>query len=259
MFYIYTLHALIVLLTIRLVHAYPQITSPAAGASIGGGTTFTVTWAESGDSPMITDLNSYELFLYTGSNTNPQQLYSIAKGDYTADYSLSVTIPVTIGGPTVNAYFLGLVSTAIKGGTITSFSDRFTLTGMKGTFPIAVKAALKQDSSISGPLAIVKVAAVMDPENPVEGFWDIPYNLQSGLTKYAPMQPIPPTAITATNTKALWPTSSVEFAKTLMPIPSQITTFTQSQTFSVLSHANTAAPASQPTNDMQKFLNRWKD
>jgi hypothetical protein len=48
-------------------------------------------------------------------------------------------------------------------------------------------------------------------------------------------------------------------ATTFLPIPSQVTTLTQANTFSVSSHANTAAAASSPTNDMQRFLNRWKD
>ncbi|POS86084.1 hypothetical protein EPUL_001579 [Erysiphe pulchra] len=254
-----TLNVLLFVLTLRLVYGYPQITNPEAGASISGGSTFTVTWEESGDPPLIDDLNSYELFVYTGTDASPQQLYSIKNGAFITGNSVSVTIPVGTGGSMTNAYFLGLVSTATKGGTVTSFSDRFTLTGMKGSFPVEVKAALEKTPSNSKPKVINKVAVVTTPESLDEGLWDIPYNLQSGLTKYAPMQPIPPTAITATNTKALWPTSFVEFAKTLMPVPTQVTTITQSQTFSVPSHANTAAPASQPPDEMQKFLNRWKD
>ncbi|RKF54309.1 Cell wall synthesis protein KRE9 [Erysiphe neolycopersici] len=254
-----TLNVLLFLFTLRLINGYPQITNPVAGASISGGAIFTVTWEESGDPPLIDDLNSYELFLYTGTDASPQQLYSLKNGAFVTGNSESVTIPVGTGGSMTNAYFLGLVSTATKGGTITSFSYRFTLTGMEGSLPVAVKAALEKISSNSRPKVINKVAAVTTPEFLDVGLWEIPYNLQTGLTKYAPMQPIPPTAITATNTKALWPTSFVEFAKTLMPMPSQVTTITQSQTFSVSSRTNTAAPASQPTDDMQKFLNRWKD
>jgi hypothetical protein len=37
----------------------------------------------------------------------------------------------------------------------------------------------------------------------------------------------------------LWPTSSVVFASTYLPIPSIVTTLTQAGTFSVSSHANT--------------------
>jgi hypothetical protein len=56
------------------------------------------------------------------------------------------------------------------------------------------------------------------------------------------MQPVPLTAITATNTSPLWPTSSVVLASTFLPIPSIVTTLTQANTFSVSSHANTVRP-----------------
>jgi hypothetical protein len=59
------------------------------------------------------------------------------------------------------------------------------------------------------------------------------------------MQPVPPTAITATNTSPLWPTSSVVFASTFLPIPSIVTTLTQANTFSVSSHANTVCLTSK--------------
>ncbi|KAI1006184.1 hypothetical protein K3495_g2038 [Podosphaera aphanis] len=252
--------ALLALVFSPLVFAYPKITTPTAGSSIPGGTAFTVTWVDSGDAPAIADLTTYQLFLYSGGNANPQQLYSIANGAFSTGNSILATVPLTIGGSTPNAYFIGLVSTATAGGTVTSFSDRFTMIGMTGTFSAAVTTDLAKVTSSHGPKAINNVAAAANQAADGEdGPWATPYTLQTGLTKYAPMQPIPPTAITATNTKPLWPTSSVDIAKTYLPIPSQVTTLTQSQTFSAESHANTAAPASQPTNDMQKYLNRWKD
>ncbi|CAD6505892.1 BgTH12-06824 [Blumeria graminis f. sp. triticale] len=251
-------------LLVCLAHAYPEITSPAAGTSLPGGVAFTITWIDSGDAPALADLTSYQIFLYTGSNSNPQQIYEIGQGAFSAGNSITANVPVTIGGSTENAYFLSLVSTAAAGKTITSFSSRFTLTGMTGTFSPTVISELSKISGATGPPVVNNIAApaaVADVAGaPLEeGEWAIPYNLQTGLTKYAPMQPIPPTAITATNIKPLWPTSSVELASTYLPTPIQVTTLTQSQTFSANSHANTGAAASNPADDMQRFLNRWKD
>merc|ERR1711939_578933 len=87
----------------------------------------------------------------------------------------------------------------------------------------------------------------------------VPYPLQTGLTKYAPMQPIPPTKITKKQYSPLYPTSAVTIATTWLPNPTIVTTVTASLTFSVSSMENTAAPASNPNPDMAKFLNRWKD
>lgn len=251
-----------------LVASYPlakadvEFTVPAAGASVPGGTAFTVTWQDSGVAPSISDLTAYQLFLESGSNTAPQQLYqfTLANGGvFSAGSTVTVTVPTDTGGSTTNAYFLKIISTAAAGGTVTNYSNRFTLTGMTGTFSAAVTEALLTVSGTSGPPTVNDVTGTSESSAVAEGVWGTPYNLQTGLTKYAPMQPVPPTAITATNTSPLWPTSSVSLASTFLPIGSIVTTLTQPQTFSVSSHQNTASPASQPTDDMQRFLNRWKD
>jgi hypothetical protein len=113
---------------------------------------------------------------------------------------------------------------------------------MTGVFSAAVTTALATVSGSTGPAAVNDVAdaaAGGSTASADEGVYGTPYNLQTGLTKYAPMQPVPPTAITATNTSPLFPTSSVSLAATFLPIPSIVTTLTQVQTFSVSSHANT--------------------
>ncbi|KAK4981879.1 hypothetical protein LTR28_002912 [Elasticomyces elasticus] len=81
----------------------------------------------------------------------------------------------------------------------------------------------------------------------------------AGLTRYAPMQPVPPTKITAKSPTPLYPTSAYVIATTWLPIPTIVKTVTASQTFNVKSMENTAAPAAMPSNDMAKFLARWKD
>ena len=50
------------------VNADVKFTSPSAGATVTGGSAITIEWTDSGDSPAITDLASYELFLCAGGN-----------------------------------------------------------------------------------------------------------------------------------------------------------------------------------------------
>jgi hypothetical protein len=146
--------------------------------------------------------------------------------------------------------FVGIQSVATAGGTITTFSGRFTLSGMTGTFSPTVLAA-NQGVTSAAPPALNNLASAV-PVVPAAGGattdplgWTIPYNLQTGAVKYAPMQPIPGTAITATNTAPQWPTSSVVLATTFLPIPSQITTNTQPPAaITRTSHANTVCPDS---------------
>jgi len=249
------------LASIPSVFADVQFSIPAAGAKVPGGTTFTVTWTESGAAPSISDLSAYQLFLFSGSNAQPQQLTLLKNAAFSTGNTVTVTVPVGIGGPTPdNAYFLGMISTATAGGTVTNYSDRFTMTGMTGVFAPTVATALEGVSGTSGPPTVNAIAAAAPAAGTAIGTdADVAYTAQSGTIRYAPMQPVPPTKITATNTAPLFPTSAVTLASTALPIPSVVTTITQAQTFSVSSHANTAAAASQPTDDMQKFLNRWKD
>ena len=83
-----------------------EFTVPAAGVSVPGGTAFTVTWTDSGVAPSISDLTAYQLFLESGSNTDPQQLYQFTLtngGLFSAGNTITVTVPTGTGGPDTNA------------------------------------------------------------------------------------------------------------------------------------------------------------
>ncbi len=81
-----------------------KFSAPAAGASLPGGTAFTVTWADSGDAPSISDLLTYQLFLFSGSNASPQQLYLLEPSKpFSAGNTVSVTVPIGTGGTGMNA------------------------------------------------------------------------------------------------------------------------------------------------------------
>jgi hypothetical protein len=172
--------------------------------------------------------------------------------------------------------FLQMTSVKADGGSVVNYSNRFTLTGMTGTFTPDVITALGTVTGTTGPPTQLIAAAGGTAVASAGDQFGIPYNQQTGLTKYAPMQPLPPHTITQQNTSPLWPTSSVPIATTYLPIPSVQTTITQAATWVFTSHPNTvctlvdyvkskllilikAAAQSQPTGDMQKFLNRWKD
>lgn len=130
-------------------------------------------------------------------------------------------------------------------GTITVFSNRFTLNGMAGTFPAAIESDLSSISGTSGPRPVnVQVderQEVQQGAGAQGGLYAIPYPQQTGLTRYAPMQKIPGTKITATNTAPLYPSSSVVLATTFLPNPTVVTTFTEIQTFVVASYQNTVS------------------
>ena len=50
------------------VSADVEFTSPAAGATVSGGSTINVQWKDSGTGPAVSSLQTYQLFLCAGGN-----------------------------------------------------------------------------------------------------------------------------------------------------------------------------------------------
>ena len=136
-----------------------------------------------------------------------------------------------------------MLSVAKAGGTIWNYSDRFTLTGMTGVFSTTVTTGLRSVTDTTGPPTVNNIVTAVAPgAAPTEADqFAIPYNMQTGTIRYAPMQPIPGSKITKTNTAPLWPTSSVSHATAPLPIATIATTITQAGTFSTASHPNTVS------------------
>lgn len=137
-----------------------------------------------------------------------------------------------------------MISVASQGGTVTTYSDRFSLTGMTGTTPqnfvdAATAAGTKVPEMVDGTAN----DAAANPAAGAAGDPDTPYSLQSGVIRYAPMQSVPPTKITKKDTKPLYPTSSYKIATAFLPTPVPTKTITASQTFSADSMENTVSVA----------------
>ena len=146
--------------------------------------------------------------------------------------------------------FLQIVSTSTTGGQVINYSARFSLSSMTGTLPATVIAAINAlpAGTTTGPAT--SNSGLTDPATPADGAaagtysnsYVVPYTMQTGPIRYAPMQPVPGTQITAQSASMAYPTSSVSVATTYLPPATQWqTTMTQSQTFSVASIENTVS------------------
>lgn len=139
--------------------------------------------------------------------------------------------------------FIRMIAVGKTGGQLITYSDRFAYSGMTGTFPANVQTALQKVTGTKGPKAVDNTVAsnpnAANPAAAADSMFEVEYTMQTGPTRYAPMQPVPPKTITAKNTKPLYPPSSVVTATTRLPIPKIQTTITQSQTYSVSSMENT--------------------
>ena len=101
---------------------------------------------------------------------------------------------------------------------------------MRGAWPsTAMQAAWQQVSSnvnaVPAPVNQLVIGGAADgavggaPSIGEAGSFAISYQMQTGPTRYAPMQPKPPSAITATATNPLNPTSHWTLATTFLPLP----------------------------------------
>lgn len=166
------------------------------------------------------------------SSTSKGVLYSILLSNQRADCSA------------LSTSFLKMISVATAGGTVINYSPRFSIAGMTGNFPANVIAGIGTVSGTAGPATennVVQNQPAAGGGAEQGGKYAVPYTLQTGLTKYAPMQPQPPTKITAQSATPLWPTSAVVIATTWLPRPSQVTTSTQVPTYSVSSMENSVS------------------
>lgn len=133
-----------------------------------------------------------------------------------------------------------MVSVSKEGGQVINYSNRFSISGMTGSFPPNVQAAIsKLGGSNAGPPTENGAAAANPAVGAGGAAYTVPYTLQTGLTRYAPMASMPPTKISSKNPKPLFPTSDLTIATTFMARPTVVTTLTESQTFSVVSIQNT--------------------
>lgn len=138
-----------------------------------------------------------------------------------------------------------MISVGVDGGTDIVYSSRFGLTGMTGTFSAAVQQGVTAAGSdttftpeASHELVTGGDAATATSVVPEAGVYTVPYRLQTGLIKYAPMQPMPGTKITAKTPSMLNPTSAFTIFSTYAPPASITLTVTESNTVSVSSREN---------------------
>ncbi|KIX92262.1 uncharacterized protein Z520_12008 [Fonsecaea multimorphosa CBS 102226] len=244
-----------------------QVVAPEAGDSISG-LNLEIQWKDSGNSPPLSQLANYQLFLCAGGNDESDYIpvaTLVQEGTYTTGDSITITLQASTGANVANAYFLKFVSAA-TGGTVINFSDRFSLTSMSGTFPAAVQQGLRTVTGTAGPADVNNIQAPQagagqNTQSSVgDGAYSTPYTMQTGTIRYAPMPPMAQTQITAKNASPLWPTSAYTVYQTIAGTPNAVTTNTLPITFTVSSRENPIAAAGQPTDTaMQKFLNRWKD
>lgn len=132
-------------------------------------------------------------------------------------------------------YYFQVVATYPQQGYSIHYSERFQLKGMSG--PTSIKATAKGDSP--GPQ--ISVAGVDGAAGAVNSkSFSITYTLQTGRTRYAPMQMQPGSTITHTTWSRRYPTSAVTIYSTKHKSPVVYSTITPGWSYSRKSFTNLA-------------------
>lgn len=243
------LPALLALLTTSLADV--SITSPAGGAlytASGSAVQIKIAWDddEASDATSLSSVQSYTISLCAGSNDAIQCFKQYLKAGTVTDNLYTASVQLT-DAPNGNFFFQVLA--IFPTGQSIHYSPRFTLSGMSGSSTTQVldgtPATLVLDDIESAPTPQINIgdSGTIDTRS-----FTVPYTMQTGKTRYAPMQLQPGSTVTMTAWSRQFPTSSVLYALTFLPIPSVLTTKTPGWSYTMKSAPNWASAAPYPTN-----------
>ncbi|KAK1141361.1 Cell wall synthesis protein kre9 precursor [Aspergillus melleus] len=218
-----------------------EFTEPAPGTVLEAGHVVTAHWKDSGASPRISELVQYDLYLcalWDTPGADEEVALLVQGGVFARGNSVSFQLNPDVSGEEPEAYFLKMIASG-PDVSVVSLSPQFTLTGITGRDNGAFQDLRKRQAV---------------------GAYTIPYHLQTGPTRYAPMAKKPGSTIPAKLPTPQFPTSAYSVATAYLPAPTVQATMSADRTYSVVSIENTASPAPHPEDaEMKKFLARWKD
>ncbi|KAI5970631.1 hypothetical protein CANMA_000327 [Candida margitis] len=222
-----------------------EITSPEEGDKFSGSSgtaSIKVSWKDNSDSDSDTSLDnvkSYTLSLCTNGSPIQCQDPAITQEKLT---SKSANVTVDQGDVPSGYYFIQVYTIFTSGGTTINYTPRFQLTNMEGS---------------TGTLVVTVTGD--QPDGQTSGFdettasdisqsFTVPYTLQTGKTRYAPMQSQPGSTVTATTWTPKYPTSAVTYYSTKHTKPVVYSTITPGWSYTASSEVNWATVAPYPTN-----------
>ncbi len=246
------LHTIFFSLFVFLVRADVTINKPEAGATFTAGSKVTVDWDDDGKLPDVDTAKTYSFVLLTGTNALMKQVALLDQEVPATNFakSLEYTFTATPTFGTSGLYFVQIVANYKDRFTL-HYSGRFFLTGMTGTTITATgivdQQATPQTSLLGGKNDDAPTGTTGLDLAVVSRSMTVPYILQTGLSRYAPMQVQPGTKVTATTWTRKHPTSSVSYFTALVPSPACISTVTPGWDYIITSAMNWASPAPAPS------------
>lgn len=230
------------------VYSDVSISKPLTGQTYqvsSGKVTVPISWIESNAVPKLSNIKSYTFTLCSGPNSDIFAVHKLADGISSSDitdFSYEVDIDSSYGKD--GQYYVQVYAEIDKGYTI-HYTNRFTLKGMTGSYTPSVGGISDPPSGQTSIAGTGQTGIVsIDSRS-----FSVSYTMQTGLTRYAPMQLQP--GSTVTKDKSQWsrryPTSAVTYYTSLRPSPSQVSTITPGWSYTMSSLVNYASPALSPS------------
>lgn len=128
------------------------VTSPTQSIGFTAGQTATISWIDQDGAPSLSDFGDAKVGIYTG-NANQQTLLQLVVPQVNMGSTASIQFtPDASIGPNGDNYFIRIESLNLKDSAAPqfpalSFSSRFTMSGMTGTFNATVQAQIDGQST----------------------------------------------------------------------------------------------------------------
>lgn len=230
---------------VSLALADVEITAPKAGDSFSGSSgkaTFDIKWkdnSDDGDTLSLDNVETYTISICTGPNSEIDCVDTLVKAQAISGNEYSATIDQS---DLPNGYYYLQFYTVFKSksGTTINYSDRFRLTGMSGSTATVSQPVTNTGDAPSGQTSVASAAIN-------SASFSVSYTLQTGKTKYAPMQLQPGSSISYTTWSRRFPTSAYTPYTSISPSPNAASTITPGWSYTAKSATNTAASAGYPT------------
>ncbi|KAI5952434.1 KRE9 [Candida jiufengensis] len=223
-----------------------DITSPEQGdqfSGTSGSASVQVQWKDDGSSDDALSLDNvefYTLTLCTGLSGTIQPTKLVLKEQQFPSKTATLSVPQT---DYANGYYFVQIYTSFKNGATTiQYTPRFRLTGMSGTAGTYIVTVT--GDSPQGQTSGYDPATNTD----FSSSFTVPYTLQTGKTRFAPMQMQPGSTVTATTWTRRFPTSAVTYYTTKQKSPVVMSTITPGWSYTASSEVNWASVAPYPTN-----------
>ncbi|VVT55016.1 uncharacterized protein SAPINGB_P004377 [Magnusiomyces paraingens] len=231
-----------------LVQADVSVLKPTSGSTYTATGTMAISWEDDGNAPLLdSDISTLSILLCTGPNSNINCFYTIvnavAPSTLGTSYSFSISSAQTLAAS--GSFYLQFYARASNGGYTIHYSNRFTISGMTGSLTAtAGDSTSPPNDEISYSTTTAATDSMLDPDTA----YTIPYTMQTGIYRYAPMQRQPVSKVTMKlSASRRYPTTSVSLFTTWTLQPDAVTTTTASITYSTTQAVNWATPAPQPT------------